>query len=133
MTEEEAWLRKLTLGPPVAVGHISLTVSDVNQATRFFETVGMRLIHLGQTASVLELRGGTHLVVKPAEGPIAPGSKAPFDLMVDDIGAAHDDYTAKGMEPSVMESSRIHEWFTVRGPDGYEITIISSHASDQPV
>ena len=44
--------------PPVAVGHISLTVSDVNQATRFFETVGMRLIHLGQTTSVLELRGG---------------------------------------------------------------------------
>ena len=80
----------------MAVGHISLTVSDVNQATRFFETVGMRLIHLGQTTSVLELRGGTHLVVKPTEGPIAPGSKAPFDLMVDDIGAAHDDYAVKG-------------------------------------
>jgi len=119
--------------PPVAVGHISLTVSDVTQATRFFEAVGMRLIHLGETVSVLELRGGTHLVVKPAAGPIAPGSKAPFDLMVDDIGAAREDYAAKGMEPSVMESSRIHEWFTVRGPDGYEITIISSHASDQPV
>ena len=44
--------------PSVAVGHINLTVSDVNQATRFFETVGMRLIHLGQTTSVLELRGG---------------------------------------------------------------------------
>ena len=119
--------------PPVAVGHISLAVSDVAQATRYFETVGMRLIHLGETVSVLELRGGTHLVVKPADGPIAPGSKAPFDLMVDDIGATREDYAAKGMKPSAMESSRIHEWFTVHGPDGYEITIISSHASDQPV
>lgn len=119
--------------PPVAVGHISLTVSDVAQATRYFETMGMRLIHLGETVSVLELRGGTHLVVKPADGPIAPGSKASFDLMVDDIGAMRKDYAAKGMEPSAMESTRIHEWFTVRGPDGYEITIISSHASDQPV
>ena len=119
--------------PPVAIGHVSLTVSDVGQATRFFETVGMRLIHLGETIAVLELRGGTHLVVKPADGPIVPGSKATFDLMVDDIGAARKDYAALGMEPSTMEASRVHEWFTVRGPDGYEITITSSHASDQPI
>jgi catechol 2,3-dioxygenase-like lactoylglutathione lyase family enzyme len=125
--------RKQDDRPPVAIGHVSLKVGDVAQATRFFETVGMRLIHLGETISVLELRGGTHLVVRPADGPIAPGSKAPFDLMVDDIGAAREDYAAKGMEPSAMESGHVHEWFTVRGPDGYEITITSSHVSDQPV
>ena len=125
--------RKEDNRPPVAIGHVSLSVSDIAQTTRYFETLGMRLIHLGETVSILELRGGTHLVVKPADGPIAPRSKAPFDLMVDDIGVAREDYAAKGMAPSAMESSRIHEWFTVRDPDGYEITITSSHVSDQPV
>ena len=71
---------------------------------------------------------GANLVLQPANLRLRLAR-----LVFDDIGAAHDDYAAKGMEPSVMESSRIHEWFTVRGPDGYEITIISSHASDQPV
>ena len=64
---------------------------------------------------------------------LTPDSMALLGGMVDDIGAMRKDYAAKGMEPSAMESTRIHEWFTVRGPDGYEITIISSHASDQPV
>ena len=53
--------------------------------------------------------------------------------MVDNVDATHKDYAARGMEPSEMERGRIHDSFTVSGPDGYEITITSSHASGKPV
>jgi hypothetical protein len=46
---------------------------------------------------VLELRGGTHVVVRQTEQPPAPGTGAPFDLMVDDVDATHRDYALKGL------------------------------------
>jgi hypothetical protein len=77
--------------PPVAVGHVRLPVSDVAAAARWLETVGLRPIVQMEELAVLELRGGTHVVVRQAEKPPA-GTGAPFDLMVDDIDAAHRDY-----------------------------------------
>src|SRR5438094_5834337 len=77
--------------PPVAVGHVRLNVVDVGAAARWLETVGLRPIVTREELAVLELRGGTHVVVR-AEPPSAAGTGAPFDLMVDDIDAAHRDY-----------------------------------------
>jgi hypothetical protein len=118
--------------PPVAVGHVHLLVRDVGAAARWLETVGLRPIVTRDELAVLELRGGTHVVVRAAEPP-APGSPAPFDLMVDDIDAAHRDYAAKGLSPSPIRRGRIHDSFELAGPDGWTFTINSSHASDQPV
>src|SRR5271156_911297 len=78
--------------PPVAVGHVRLNVTDVGAAARWLETVGLRPIVTMNELAVLELRGGTHVVVRQAEGPPAPGTGAPFDLMVDAIDATHRDY-----------------------------------------
>ena len=85
--------------PPVAVGHVRLPVADVGAAARWLETVGLRPIVVRDELAVLELRGGTHVVVRPPEQPVAGGTAAPFDLMVDDVDAAHRDYSAKGMKP----------------------------------
>ena len=119
--------------PPVAIGHVSLRVTDVPQATKYFVTLGLRLIHQTQTIAVLELRGGTHLVLRPTPEPIQPGAKAPFDLMVDDIGKARQEYGAVGMNPSEIETGMVHRWFTLVGPDGYELTVTSSHTSGRVV
>ena len=73
--------------PPVAVGHVRLTVSDVGAAARWLEEVGLRPIVTRGELAVLELRGGTHVVVRQAEQPAEPGAAAPFDLMVDDVDA----------------------------------------------
>ena len=62
-----------------------------------------------------------------------PGTAAPFDLMVDDIEAAHRDYMAKGLGPSDISRGRIHDSFHVAGPDGYDLTVNSSHAGGRPV
>jgi catechol 2,3-dioxygenase-like lactoylglutathione lyase family enzyme len=119
--------------PPVAIGHVSLRVTDIPQATTYFVTLGLRLIHQSQTLAVLELRGGTHLVLRPSPEPIQPGVKAAFDLMVDDIGNARQEYGALGLNPSEIEAGMVHRWFTLVGPDGYEITVTSSHTSGRVV
>ena len=119
--------------PPVAVGHVRLNVGDVGAAARWLETVGLRPIVTMDALAVLELRGGTHVVVRQAEQPIAPGAAAPFDLMVDDVDAAHRDYAEKGLSPSPIRRGRIHDSFDLAGPGGWAFTVNSSHASGQPV
>ncbi|HTT79441.1 MAG TPA: VOC family protein [Stellaceae bacterium] len=119
--------------PPVAVGHVRIQVADVGAAARWLETAGLRPIVTQDAFAVLELRGGTHLVVRPAEQPPAPGTAAPFDLMVDDIDATHRDYAAKGFAPSPISRGRIHDSFTVPGPSGLIFTINSSHARGRPI
>src|ERR1051325_10167982 len=119
--------------PPVAVGHVRLNVGDVGAAARWLETVGLRPIATRDELAVLELRGGTHVVVRQAEQPVAPGTGAPFDLMVDDVDAAHRDYDAKGLSPSPIRRGRIHDSFEVAGPGGWTFTVNSPHDSGQPI
>lgn len=118
--------------PPVAVGHVRLPCADVATAAKWLETAGLRPIVQMENLAVLELRGGTHVVVRKAEPP-ALGTIAPFDLMVDDIDAAHRDYAGKGLSPSEISRGRIHDSFTIPGPGGWTFTVNSSHASGKPV
>ena len=117
--------------PPVAVGHVRLPVTEVGAASRWLEAVGLRPIVTRDELAVLELRGGTHVVVRPGEVP--PGAIAPFDLMVDDIDAAHRDYAGKGLSPGAIRRGRIHDSFDLPGPGGWTFTVNSSHASGKPV
>ena len=119
--------------PPVAIGHVSLGVSDVGRSTKYFVELGLRSIHESNNFTVLELRGGTHLILSSAEEKIPPGAKANFDLMVDDIEAARRKYEDKGMAPSAIEYGKIHSGFTIVDPSGYEITVTSSHTGNRAV
>jgi hypothetical protein len=119
--------------PPVAIGHVRLNVVDVGAAADWLQTVGLRPIVTMEELAVLELRGGTHVVVRRAEQPPERGAGAPFDLMVDDIDAAHRDYSEKGLSPSPIGRGRIHDSFKLPGPDGWTFTVNSSHASGQPI
>jgi hypothetical protein len=119
--------------PPVAVGHVHLHATDVAAAAGWLESVGLRPIFASADIAVLELRGGTHVVVRGAEQPLKPGAAAPFDLMVDDIEAARRDYAAKGLGPSDISRGRIHDSFHLAGPDGHNFTVCSSHAGGRVV
>ena len=119
--------------PPVAIGHVTLPTADVPASTDFMVKLGLRRIVSLDEFAVLELRGGTHLVVHPAEEKIEPGTEAPFDLIVDDIEATHKHYAELGMNPTEIEPGQIHSSFTITVPGGYELTINSTHASDQPI
>ena len=119
--------------PPVAIGHVRIPVNDVQVANAYFEQLGLRPIALGDNFSVMELRGGTHLILSRAEQPVQPGTGAPIDLMVDDLDAAQRDYGDMGFKTSEISRGSIHDTFILSAPDGYEIKIFSSHAGNRPV
>jgi catechol 2,3-dioxygenase-like lactoylglutathione lyase family enzyme len=110
--------------PPVWVGHAVLTVSDIPRAARWWAGIGMREIEQNAHVAVLELRGGTHLVLVP--GNVTAG-EAPFDLMVEDLEATHQEWSARGIAVSEITRGRIHHAFSATDPDGYVVTINSTH------
>ena len=119
--------------PPVAIGHVRLSAADVQASTAYLVKLGLRPIFQRGDFAVLELRGGTHLVLFPPDEPVPAGSKAPFDLMVDDVEDTHRQWTEMGLDPSEIKVGKIHSSFTVVDPSGHEITINSSHAGGRPV
>jgi catechol 2,3-dioxygenase-like lactoylglutathione lyase family enzyme len=119
--------------PAIWVGHVALRVADVAESTEFYHELGLRLIAREAEVGILELRGGTHLILLPAESPVAPGTVAPFDFMVDDVDGTRKEFEARGLSPSEMRSNPIHRSFTLPDPSGYSVVFNSSHVGDKPV
>jgi catechol 2,3-dioxygenase-like lactoylglutathione lyase family enzyme len=117
--------------PRVWVGHVMLPTPDIPATRAFMEKLGMRPIAEGDGYAVLELRGGTHLILLPAEE--RPSGVAYFDLMVDDLDAVRDALKREGFAPTEVEQGGVHRSFTVLSPSGHTVKFNSSHVSDQPV
>jgi catechol-2,3-dioxygenase len=124
---------KIDKRPPVAVGHVSLHVKDVPSASVFMQVLGLRLVFEKDTFAVLELRGGTHLILNKSRKKIKAGEVAPVDLMVDDVNAMRDYCKSKKLKPSKITTGSVHSSFYVPGPDGWSIQITSSHAGNRPI
>ena len=114
--------------PAFAIGHVRLPVEDVGAAHDFFVRHGLRGILNKPKLAIVELRGGTHLILSPAEQPIKDGAQAPFDLIVDDLDRAWQRFTDAGVHATAIERGEVHDLFHVSGPSGYWIRISSSHA-----
>ena len=128
------WMRKPADDrPPVWIGHAALFVPDLVATKDFFLTLGLRLIGAFERVVVMELRGGTHLILLPTNEPVEANARAPFDLMYEDLDATHAALAAAGLNPSAIEAGDIHRSFTVVEPGGHAITINSSHVGSLPV
>ena len=119
--------------PPVWIGHVFMAVTSVGESAAFMCKLGMREIFQKEHIAVLELRGGTHLLLQPTSDRIPPGAVAPFDLMVDDLETSRETFEALELSPSTIQKDRFHRSFTLRDPSGYVITVNSSHVSDASV
>lgn len=124
-------MSKSDLRPPLWVGHVTMKTNSIAESNKFMIDLGMRPIDDGDGYAVLELRGGTHLVLLRSEEPLS--GAAPFDLMVENLDATHRDLAARGLSPSPIERGKIHDSFTVRDPSGLDVSFNSTHVSDQPV
>jgi hypothetical protein len=119
--------------PTVAIGHVVHEVTDVPAEAAWLEALGVRPIVRESEFAVLELRGGTHIVLTKAKRKAAPGTEAPFDFIVDDVDAMHEACVERGFQPGRMSRGRIHDRFELTDPAGYSVTILSSHAGNRPV
>ena len=117
--------------PDIAIGHVQLLVGNVADTTDFFVKLGIRTVVVEENFAVLELRGGTHLVLRTWDKP--ESSPVSFDVMVDDIDATYAQIKGHRMEVTDISRGRIHDRFEVQTPDSRALTINSSHAGDRAV
>lgn len=117
--------------PPVWIGHVAMHSPRVTESSEFMQLIGMRLIAGGDDFAVLEMRGGTHLVL--TSDPQSSLIRGSFDLMVDDLDASHKQFAELGLEPGEIERGQIHDCFELREPGGSSILFNSSHVGDLPV
>ena len=85
--------------------------------------------------AILELRGGTHLVLLAAEGEPEAGLVGAFNFMVEDIEAAHAAMGRAGVEATAIGEDHLagHLWFEVTDPDSHVLNVFSSHTGRRPV
>ena len=128
-------IAKEQVPPPIAIGHVTLLVSDVGRAADFYRALGLRPILQREELAILELRGGTHLVLFCAEGKPETGPVSAFDFMVEDIEAAHAAMEGAGVTGTAIGEDHLagHLWFEVTDPDGHVLKIFSSHTGGRPV
>lgn len=112
--------------PPVWIGHIGMQVADPARSHDFYVDAGMRAVLENDDMAILELRGGTHLLL--FRGDASPGD-APFDLMVEDLDATHADLSSRGLAVSEITRGEIHDTFTLTDPDGHTVTVHNSHVA----
>ena len=110
----------------VILAHLRLSVSDLTGAVEFFEAIGGQRDTQREGFTVVELRDNTRLQLTQATEPVAAVSPLQFDFKVEDIDAAWQDYSAKGLKPSdIARRNPGHDSFVLTGPDGFEVKINS--------
>ena len=61
-------------------------------------------------------------------------TNAPFDLMYDDLDAAHASFREHGFEVTEIRTrGRMHRSFSATAPEQYRITVLDSHAGNREV
>jgi hypothetical protein len=105
----------------------------LDESAQFMAILGMRPVHTGKDVAILELRGGTHVILLSKSTIVA--GEAPFDLMVDDLRQSHALFASLGLNPTAIEAMPKvgHERFKVQDPAGHIISVFSSHVEGRPV
>lgn len=104
---------------------MALAVEDLSRSIGFWTAIGMREVGRDDHVAVLEMRGGTHLVLFP--GRPAAAADGPFDLMVEDLDATHSAWQVQGLTVEPIVRGEIHDTFVVVDPDGYRIQVNDTH------
>ena len=91
--------------------------------TEFYTAIGMRLVVNMGRMSIVELRGGTHLIIQAGE----PGV-ASLDLIVDDIDETRTVLEAQGASASAIQRGNPHDRFVATDTEGNTLVVNSNHA-----
>ena len=109
--------------PRFGIGHVSMPAADIDRLTEFYNGIGMRLVANMDRMAILELRGGTHLVLGAGQA-----GTTTLDLIVDDIDDTHKILRDAGADPSTIQRGNPHDRFTAVDPEGNTLLMYSNHA-----
>jgi catechol 2,3-dioxygenase-like lactoylglutathione lyase family enzyme len=139
--------------PAAALGHFVMKVANLGASYRFFADLGLRQIGLFPDVAIIELRGGTHILLFPENNDDAPfrltsgrlGQRGAFfnehlDLLINGKTRGElEAYRAKLLKNGVaageiaQEQFFGHDYFQLTDPDGHGITVYTTHAGEAPV
>ena len=127
----------------LAPGHIVVPVKNLNSSLNFYRAIGLPEGELEDDLALLELRGGTHVLLVQENGRYANqyessryGQREPetFDLMIrgktrETLEEYRNGIVAAGIEASEIPDELLygHCYFSMTDPDGHRITVYTSH------
>ncbi len=126
-------MKKSDKRPRVWVGHLFRKVKDVKKATEFYTKLEMRPLMQDAGMAILELRGGTHLLLFKDSPKNKWVSETEFDLMVSDVRDCHARLKKKKIKVSTLKKDRYHLCFRVTSPEGDRILVSSDHTEGRSV
>jgi catechol 2,3-dioxygenase-like lactoylglutathione lyase family enzyme len=139
---------KTVADPELAVAHLVFKVADLKSSCQFYSNLGLPPFFTEEKIAIIELRGGTHLVLlsvdEPAGEDVAESVTGQFhkrfseqfDLMIegknlDDLKKYRSELIGRGIAAGEIPDEAVfgHHLFCVKDPDGNGITIYTSHAN----
>ena len=139
---------KTVVDSELAVAHLVLKVADLKSSCQFYSNLGLPQFAIDEQAAIIELRGGTHLVLleldQPAGEDIAESLTGQFhkrfserfDLMIkgkglNELKRYRLELISRGVTAGEIPDETFfgHHLFCIKDPDGNGITIYTSHAT----
>ena len=139
---------KTVVDPELAVAHLIFKVANLKSSCQFYSNLGLPPFYIEEKIAIIELRGGTHLVLlsvdEPAGEDVAESVTGQFhkrfseqfDLMIegknlDDLKKYRSELISRGIAAGEIPDEAVfgHHLFCVKDPDGNGITIYTSHAN----
>ena len=138
---------KTAVDSELAVAHLVFKVADLKSSCQFYSNLGIPPFAIDEESAIVELRGGTHLILLSVDQPAGEGIaesltgqfhkrfSEQFDLMIegkslDELKTYRLELISRGITAGEIpdETSFGHYLFCVKDPDGNGITIYTSHA-----
>jgi catechol-2,3-dioxygenase len=131
----------------LAVAHLVLKVADLKSSCQFYSNLGLPPFAIDEGVAIIELRGGTHLLLisadQPAGDDVAESLTGQFhkklserfDLMIkgkglNELKKYRLELISRGIAAGEIPDETFfgHYLFCIKDPDGNGITIYTSHA-----
>jgi catechol-2,3-dioxygenase len=147
MTGLESSETKAVVDHELAVAHLVLKVADLRRSCQFYSNLGIPPFAVDEESAIIELRGGTHLILLSANQAAGEGVaesltgqfherfSEQFDLMtkgkdLNDLKEYRLELISRGIPAGEIPDETFygHHLFCIKDPDGNGITVYSSHA-----
>ena len=138
---------KTVVDSELAVAHLVFKVADLESSCQFYSNLGLPPFAIDEKVAIIELRGGTHLLLLEVDQLAAEGVaqsltgqfhkrfSEQFDLMIkgkglNELKKYRLELISRGIAAGEIPDETFfgHHLFCIRDPDGNGITIYTSHS-----